>query len=82
MGRMAVIVSKVFNGRVCSDEAADGAVGEVYRLEVYDGRESKVVYASRDDWERVGLDDLVPSAAPTRQGASDAAARTEQQAAG
>lgn len=63
-----------------AEEAADGAVGEVYRLEVYDGRESKVVYVSRDDWERVGLDDLVSSAAPTRQGASDAAAPAEQQA--
>lgn len=82
MGRMAVIVSKVFNSRVCSDEAADGAAGEVYRLEVYDGRESKVVYVSRDVWERARLDDLVPSAAPTRQGASDAAAPAEQQAVG
>lgn len=63
-----------------AEEAADGAVGEVYRLEVYDGRENKVVYVSRDDWERVGLDDLVSSAAPTRQGASDAAAPAEQQA--
>ena len=63
-----------------AEEAADGAVGEVYRLEVYDGRESKVVYVSRDDWERVGLDDLVSSAAPTRHGASDAAAPAEQQA--
>lgn len=63
-----------------AEEDADGAVGEVYRLEVYDGRESKVVYVSRDDWERVGLDDLVSSAAPTRQGASDAAAPAEQQA--
>lgn len=63
-----------------AEEAADGAVGEVYRLEVYDGRESKVVYVSRDDWERVGLDDLVSSAAPTRQGASEAAAPAEQQA--
>lgn len=64
------------------DEAADDAVGEVYRLEVYDGRESKVVYVSRDDWERAGLDDIVSLAAPTRQGASDAAALAEQQAAG
>ena len=63
-----------------AEEAADGAVGEVYRLEVYDGRENKVVYVSRDVWERVGLDDLVSSAAPTRQGASDAAAPAEQQA--
>ena len=65
-----------------AEEAADGAVGEVYRLEVYDGRENKVVYVSRDVWERVGLDDIVSSAAPTRQGASDAAAPAEQQAAG
>ena len=63
-----------------AEEAADGAVGEVYRLEVYDGRENKVVYVSRDVWERVGLDDIVSSAAPTRQGASDAAAPAEQQA--
>ena len=127
MGRMAVIVGKVFNGRVsaddvlsflfivsvallvlvefriatrligvtvgevagepvakaeAADEAADGAVGEVYRLEVYDGRESKVVYVSRDVWERAGLDDIASSAAPTRKGASDAAAPAEQQAAG
>ena len=63
-----------------AEEAADGAVGEVYRLEVYDGRENKVVYVSRDVWERAGLDDIVSSAAPTRQGASDAAAPAEQQA--
>ena len=125
MGRMAVIVSKVFNGRVsaddvlsflfivsvalfvlvlfrialiwtgvidvevagepvakaeAADEAADGAVGEVYRLEVYDGRESKVVYVSRDVWERAGLDDIASSAAPTRKGASDAAAPAEEPA--
>lgn len=30
---------------------------EVYRLEVYDGTERKVVYVSRDDWERAGLVD-------------------------
>lgn len=30
---------------------------EVYRLEVYDGTEKKVVYVSRDDWERAGLAD-------------------------
>ena len=65
-----------------AEEAADGAVGEVYRLEVYDGRENKVVYVSRDVWERAGLDDIVSSAAPTRQGASDTAAPAEQQAAG
>ena len=65
-----------------AEEAADGAVGEVYRLEVYDGRESKVVYVSRDDWERAGLDDIVSLAAPTRQGACDAVALAEQQAAG
>lgn len=63
-----------------ADEAADGAVGEVYRLAVYDGRESKVVYVSRDVWERAGLDDIASSAAPTRKGASDAAAPAEEPA--
>lgn len=67
----------------CIAESGEGVVTkaeEVYRLEVYDGTEKKVVYVSRDDWERAGLDDIVSSAAPTRQGASDAAAPAEQQA--
>ena len=62
-----------------AEEAADGAVGEVYRLEVYDGIEKKVVYVSREDWERAGKGDV--SSSPN-QGASDAAALAEQQAAG
>lgn len=46
---------------------------EVYRLEVYDGTEKKVVYVSRDDWERAGMGDSASTSDAAQQGASDAA---------
>lgn len=78
---LALFLPQYLNAR-CIAESGEGVVTkaeEVYRLEVYDGIEKKVVYVSREDWERAGKGDV--SSSPD-QGASDAAALAEQQAAG
>lgn len=51
---------------------------EVYRLEVYDGTEKKVVYVSRDDWERAGMGDSASMSGAAQQGASDAAVLADE----
>lgn len=64
----------------CIAESGEGVVTkaeEVYRLEVYDGTEKKVVYVSRDDWERAGKGDVSPS---SDQGASGGSAPADQAA--
>ena len=74
---LALFLPQYLNAR-CIAESGEGVVTkaeEVYRLEVYDGIEKKVVYVSREDWERAGKGDVSPS---PDQGASGASAPAEQ----
>lgn len=53
---LALFLPLYLNAR-CIAESGEVVVTkaeEVYRLEVYDGIEKKVVYVSRNDWERAG----------------------------
>lgn len=76
---LALFLPQYLNAR-CIAESGEGVVTkaeEVYRLEVYDGIEKKVVYVSREDWERAGKGDVSPS---PDQGASGTSAPAEQAA--
>ena len=76
---LLLFLPQYLNAR-CIADSGEGVVTkaeEVYRLEVYDGIEKKVVYVSRDDWERGGKGDVSSS---SDQGASGASAPAEQAA--
>lgn len=76
---LVLFLPQYLNAR-CIADSGEGVVTkaeEVYRLEVYDGTEKKVVYVSRDDWERAGKGDVSPS---SDQGASGGSAPADQAA--
>lgn len=72
---LVLLLPQYLNARCIADSgsAVVTKAEEVYRLEVYDGTEKKVVYVSRDDWERAGMGDSSSTSDAAQQGASDAA---------
>lgn len=76
---LLLFLPQYLNAR-CIADSGEGVVTkaeEVYRLEVYDGIEKKVVYVSRDDWERAGMGDASISPVAAQQ---DSAAPAEESA--
>ena len=77
---LLLFLPQYLNAR-CIADSGEGVVTkaeEVYRLEVYDGTEKKVVYVSRDDWERAGMGDSSSSSGAAQQGASTGDASVNQ----
>ena len=79
---LLLFLPQYLNARCIADSgsAVVTKAEEVYRLEVYDGTEKKVVYVSRDDWERAGMGNSASSSGTAQQGAFDDAAPAEQAA--
>lgn len=79
---LLLFLPQYLNARCIADSgsAVMTKAEEVYRLEVYDGTEKKVVYVSRDDWERAGMGNSASSSGTAQQGAFDDAAPAEQAA--
>ena len=79
---LLLFLPQYLNARCIADSgsAVVTKAEEVYRLEVYDGTEKKVVYVSRDDWERAGMGNSASSSGTAQQGAFDDAAPAEQTA--
>lgn len=76
---LLLFLPQYLNARCIADSgsAVVTKAEEVYRLEVYDGTEKKVVYVSRDDWERAGMGNSASSSGTAQQGAFDDAAPAE-----
>ena len=79
---LLLFLPQYLNARCIADSgsAVVTKAEEVYRLDVYDGTEKKVVYVSRDDWERAGMGNSASSSGTAQQGAFDDAAPAEQAA--
>lgn len=79
---LLLFLPQYLNARCIADSgsAVVTKAEEVYRLEVYDGTEKKVVYVSRDDWECAGMGNSASSSGTAQQGAFDDAAPAEQAA--
>lgn len=77
---LLLFLPQYLNARCIADSgsAVVTKAEEVYRLEVYDGTEKKVVYVSRDDWERAGMGDSASVSDAAQQDASDAAVLADE----